>query len=101
MIKKKMRKGCYPGQETIAKIFHLGTSRRALAVHNLAARVEPGASVDVDGKTGYIFFFQAEDGIRDLTVTGVQTCALPISLGGTRSVAARPHDPRHGPGRGQ
>src|SRR2546430_12542334 len=26
------------------------------------------------------FFFQAEDGIRDLTVTGVQTCALPISL---------------------
>src|SRR2546430_4374890 len=28
------------------------------------------------------FFFQAEDGIRDLTVTGVQTCALPISLRG-------------------
>src|SRR2546427_4348503 len=27
------------------------------------------------------FFFQAEDGIRDLTVTGVQTCALPISSG--------------------
>src|SRR2546430_8961299 len=27
-----------------------------------------------------IFFFQAEDGIRDLTVTGVQTCALPICL---------------------
>src|SRR5256886_8728453 len=26
------------------------------------------------------FFFQAEDGIRDLTVTGVQTCALPISV---------------------
>src|SRR2546430_3794249 len=26
----------------------------------------------------YLFFFQAEDGIRDLTVTGVQTCALPI-----------------------
>src|SRR5207248_7775766 len=25
------------------------------------------------------FFFQAEDGIRDRTVTGVQTCALPIS----------------------
>src|SRR2546430_6140944 len=28
---------------------------------------------------GCFFFFQAEDGIRDLTVTGVQTCALPIS----------------------
>src|SRR5216683_3002357 len=28
----------------------------------------------------FFFFFQAEDGIRDLIVTGVQTCALPISL---------------------
>src|SRR5207237_6466913 len=27
----------------------------------------------------FIFFFQAEDGIRDSSVTGVQTCALPIS----------------------
>ena len=25
-----------------------------------------------------VFFFQAEDGIRDVAVTGVQTCALPI-----------------------
>src|SRR2546425_8666134 len=29
----------------------------------------------------YFFFFQAEDGIRDKLVTGVQTCALPISFG--------------------
>src|SRR2546427_6181286 len=29
----------------------------------------------------FSFFFQAEDGIRDLTVTGVQTCALPILIG--------------------
>src|SRR5215213_10987045 len=28
----------------------------------------------------FFFFFQAEDGIRDWSVTGVQTCALPISL---------------------
>src|SRR6266496_5752738 len=28
----------------------------------------------------FFFFFQAEDGIRDLYVTGVQTCALPISI---------------------
>src|SRR5207237_3170542 len=27
----------------------------------------------------FLFFFQAEDGIRDSSVTGVQTCALPIS----------------------
>src|SRR5205823_8576956 len=30
-----------------------------------------------------LFFFQAEDGIRDKLVTGVQTCALPISRPGT------------------
>src|SRR5256885_10491159 len=28
----------------------------------------------------FVFFFQAEDGIRDYKVTGVQTCALPISV---------------------
>src|SRR3712207_1580733 len=33
------------------------------------------------------FFFQAEDGIRDIGVTGVQTCALPILYGVTRGVA--------------
>src|SRR5437868_7829846 len=32
--------------------------------------------------TSLNFFFQAEDGIRDRNVTGVQTCALPISLMG-------------------
>src|SRR5207248_5517379 len=32
------------------------------------------------------FFFQAEDGIRDRTVTGVQTCALPISSFGRHSL---------------
>src|SRR5688572_33369082 len=37
-----------------------------------------------------VFFFQAEDGIRDLTVTGVQTCALPIfRSGGGSAVLAR------------
>src|SRR5690606_40987021 len=33
-----------------------------------------------DGRCLFFFFFQAEDGIRDFHVTGVQTCALPISL---------------------
>src|SRR5256886_13305705 len=36
-----------------------------------------------------VFFFQAEDGIRDLTVTGVQTCALPIYLLATVAVSGR------------
>src|SRR5438105_14566454 len=34
------------------------------------------------------FFFQAEDGIRDPLVTGVQTCALPICAAGQRGGAA-------------
>src|SRR2546430_13492271 len=47
------------------------------------------------------FFFQAEDGIRDLTVTGVQTCALPIlrnlrAAGIIRPEAALVH-PTHTP----
>src|SRR5256885_78126 len=33
-----------------------------------------------------IFFFQAEDGIRDYKVTGVQTCALPISASSAKSM---------------
>src|SRR5437762_3860329 len=38
----------------------------------------------------FFFFFQAEDGIRDTSVTGVQTCALPISRRGR----SRPGDGR-------
>src|SRR2546430_11302730 len=36
----------------------------------------------------FFFFFQAEDGIRYLTVTGVQTCALPILLDAARQCLA-------------
>src|SRR2546429_4997348 len=35
------------------------------------------------------FFFQAEDGIRDVAVTGVQTCALPIYYGPRRRQVAQ------------
>src|SRR2546429_5583966 len=38
----------------------------------------------------FVFFFQAEGGIRDVAVTGVQTCALPIS-GERPHVGARKH----------
>src|SRR5687768_17699381 len=41
-----------------------------------------------------IFFFQAEDGIRDVAVTGVQTCALPIL--GEQRVRRRQQRPRRG-----
>src|SRR5699024_12146942 len=35
----------------------------------------------------FFFFFQAEDGIRDRNVTGVQTCALPISAATSATAA--------------
>src|SRR2546429_8386539 len=38
----------------------------------------------------FFFFFQAEDGIRDVAVTGVQTCALPISAEFWKRLDARP-----------
>src|SRR2546429_443422 len=38
----------------------------------------------------FVFFFQAEDGIRDVAVTGVQTCALPILNGHTDNMGT--HD---------
>src|SRR5207249_8660164 len=47
----------------------------------------------------FLFFFQAEDGIRDRNVTGVQTCALPISPP-TRQVSPAYTAPFHAvPGR--
>src|SRR2546428_664268 len=47
----------------------------------------PAGSVQKDAavRRFLFFFFQAEDGIRDLIVTGVQTCALPISFSSERS----------------
>src|SRR5256885_7287290 len=53
-----------------------GESQRigaALIVHFRIKSGEEGF-----GEFGEVFFFQAEDGIRDYKVTGVQTCALPI-----------------------
>src|SRR5256886_12194031 len=40
-----------------------------------------------DERLCVFFFFQAEDGIRDLTVAGVQTCALPISKANQKRVS--------------
>src|SRR3989449_5021716 len=45
-----------------------------------------------------VFFFQAEDGIRDVAVTGVQTCALPIferAVADNLRVAMLANDPVH------
>src|SRR2546430_4238067 len=46
--------------------------------HDAPLRGQSGGEYSQGGNDRNSFFFQAEDGIRDLTVTGVQTCALPI-----------------------
>src|SRR3712207_8800932 len=43
------------------------------------------------------FFFQAEDGIRDIGVTGVQTCALPISRLAAEEIGQRERGAQRGP----
>src|SRR2546425_9763140 len=49
----------------------------------------------VGGSLDYVFFFfQAEDGIRDKLVTGVQTCALPISSSVSAYLLAKTEDVR-------
>src|SRR5204862_3095837 len=53
------------------------------------------ASTSKPKSAGRAFFFQAEDGIRALYVTGVQTCALPISHRRLRRVAERAAVPAH------
>src|SRR2546430_5203748 len=63
---------------------------RLVYVDDLAAPQAPAAGEVCHAD---VFFFQAEDGIRDLTVTGVQTCALPISVmlpPGRERLAANP-----------
>jgi len=49
-----LRKGCYPGQESIAKIYNLGRPRRALAVVEASAPIAPGDPVEAGGKTGEV-----------------------------------------------
>src|SRR5260370_19160005 len=68
----------------------------AAGLENLvSARPQPPPPQDPQSTACYpFFFFQAEDGIRDSSVTGVQTCALPISLRNAleSSLVARPED---------
>ena len=57
-------------------ISRFGSERIVRAAFEYAR--EHGRSKVTAAHQANIFFFQAEDGIRDIGVTGVQTCALPI-----------------------
>src|SRR5690348_4347640 len=72
-LKENVKKAYYSGSEAL--VGHRATLRQgrpkwARRFHS--GRKAPGCSL------GNNFFYQAEDGIRDGRVTGVQTCALPI-----------------------
>src|SRR2546429_540100 len=56
-------------------------SKDSCCISALCLRRVRGADQGIRAEklSGVFFFFQAEDGIRDVAVTGVQTCALPIS----------------------
>src|SRR2546430_10490403 len=58
-------------------VWHIDTSEHGMVVSVSSYRTS-AADVTNGDDLWLFFFFQAEDGIRDLTVTGVQTCALPI-----------------------
>src|SRR6267143_1729603 len=56
-----------------------------------------GSQIRLNGEHTQVqnfFFFQAEDGIRDRTVTGVQTCALPIWAHGIVFIGPTPEQMR-------
>src|SRR2546421_6420019 len=66
-----------PGCESLEKTSE--TSFQAVAVTKIGpVKAKWKGKVTLTDLDPPIFFFQAEDGIRDLIVTGVQTCALPI-----------------------
>src|SRR2546430_361028 len=70
-----VRPGEYEGSTCYSGLLS-GAASRSLATPALANPTS--GSTQRFARRFRFFFFQAEDGIRDLTVTGVQTCALPI-----------------------
>src|SRR2546429_1162787 len=70
----------------------LAPSRTGCAAKARAGRTTPSAEMKRRRCRRLCFFFQAEDGIRDVAVTGVQTCALPISYMDAGSMQRRQHN---------
>src|SRR5688572_24780168 len=77
--------GVLSREVNIAFLQRVSADDLGIATRQLATLLQAGVPM-VDSLSA--FFFQAEDGIRDLTVTGVQTCALPIC---TASWSRRTH----------
>ncbi|MEN5427591.1 folate-binding protein [Stenotrophomonas pennii] len=75
-----VRKGCYPGQEIVARTHFLGKAKRALQLLQLSAPAQPGASVEQDGSVlGSIA--SVADGLA-LAVLPLETSDGALSVGG-------------------
>jgi hypothetical protein len=72
-----LRKGCYPGQESIAKTYNLGRPRRALCVVEFDGAVPPDGDVHVGGRTGVVTS-AAPDGTRTVALA-----LLPVDRDGS------------------
>ena len=111
-----LEKGCYPGQEVIAKMYNIGRPKRALAVLELDGPVPWGTRVEVDGKAGEITSCTVRgDGavalalmpidrttgqvLGDGTVTGDGVSGKVVSQVGAGM--AQPGAPAAGPGAGR
>ncbi|WP_318241142.1 CAF17-like 4Fe-4S cluster assembly/insertion protein YgfZ [Stenotrophomonas lacuserhaii] len=85
-----VRKGCYPGQEIVARTHFLGKAKRALQLLQLSAPAEPGASVEQDGSVlGSIA--SVADGLA-LAVLPLETSDGALSVGGAPAQRLPLHD---------
>src|SRR6266436_840691 len=83
--KPPSRTSCSPRVGASACVARVETPKRPRAAYRRPSGANSAASVD--------FFLQAEDGIRDVAVTGVQTCALPIYANERiRGISEKPAD---------
>lgn len=77
-----LRKGCYPGQETVAKTWNLGRPRRALAIVDFDHVVTPGDAVDAGGKSGLV---TSSAPVGDDDAGSVALALLPVDRDGALS----------------
>src|SRR3989337_986070 len=75
--KRKERRTRSGRERVVTRGARCGRDRASCCCHSTA-------TIESVSLSFFFFFFQAEDGIRDATVTGVQTCALPIMIRHTR-----------------
>src|SRR2546429_6008947 len=73
---KDLKRTLLQADVNVELVLHLS---KAVEERSIKEKLPPGINRrEHVVKVLYDFFFQAEDGIRDVAVTGVQTCALPI-----------------------